>query len=100
LHIEHLSGEVLDASGAAIEHAKILLFDPAQALVEQLQSDSEGKFTSQQSLTGTYQFVVSSAGFTPLRGRLHVAPTANPPRHSALTVQLGVRGSCSAADVQ
>ena len=100
LQIEHLSGQVLDSSEAAIGYAKILLFDPAETLVEQLQSDSEGRFTSPHSLAGAYQLVVSSAGFTPLRRTLHADPTGIPTRHSALTVQLGVSGSCSAANLQ
>ncbi|HET9320182.1 MAG TPA: carboxypeptidase-like regulatory domain-containing protein, partial [Bryobacteraceae bacterium] len=100
LQVEQLSGQVLDASGAAIPDAKILLFDPGETLVERLQSDNAGKFTSPHSLVGTYQLVVSSAGFTPLRRTLHAEPTGNPTRTSALTVQLGVFGSCSAADLQ
>jgi hypothetical protein len=100
LQTEQLSGQVLDSSGAAIPDAKILLFDPAETLVERLQSDNAGKFTSLHSLAGTYQLVVSSAGFTPLRRTLHAEPTGNPTRVSVLTVQLGVSGSCSAADLQ
>lgn len=100
LQIEQLSGQVLDASGAAIPDAKILLFDTAETLVERLQSDSAGKFASPHSLAGTYHLVVSSAGFTPLRRTLHAEPTGNPSRLSALTVQLGVSGSCSAANLQ
>jgi len=100
LQIKQLSGQVLDASGAAIPDAKILLFDRAEALVERLQSDRAGKFTSPHSLAGTYQLVVSRAGFTPLRRTLHAEPTGNPTRISALTVQLGVSGGCSAADIQ
>jgi hypothetical protein len=100
VRIEQLSGQVLDAGDAAIPGAKILLFDPAGTLVERLQSESAGKFTSAHSLAGTYQLVVSSAGFTPLRRTLRAEPTGNPSRLSALTVQLGVSGSCSAANLQ
>lgn len=98
LQIEQLSGEVLDTSGAAIPDAKVLLFDSAETLVERLQSDSAGKFTSPYSLAGTYQLVVSRAGFTPLRRTLHAEPTDNPRRLAALSVQLGVFGTCSVAD--
>lgn len=97
LQIEQLSGQVLDASGAAIPDAKILLFDPAATLVERLQSDSAGRFASSHLLAGDYQLVVSSAEFTPLRRTAHAERPGNPSRLSALTVQLGVSGSCSQA---
>ena len=100
VQIEQLSGQVLDASGAPIVDAKILLFDPAEKLVERLRSDKAGRFASPYSLAGTYQLVVSSAGFTPLSRTLRAEPTGNPTRLSALTVQLGLSGSCSAANLQ
>jgi hypothetical protein len=97
LQIGQLSGQVLDASGAAIRDAKILLFDSNETLVERLQSDSAGKFTSRRSLAGTYALVVSTAGFTPLRRTVHAEPTGDSTR---LNVQLGVSGSCSSVDPQ
>ncbi len=93
--IDQLSGQVLDASEASIANAQILLFDLAGALVERLQSNREGKFTSTHRLAGTYQLVVSTPGFTPLRRTIH-AESPNPTQ--ALTVQLGLMGSCSAAN--
>jgi hypothetical protein len=100
LQIEQLSGQVLDASGAVIADAKILLFDTAGTLVERLSSDGMGKFTSPHTLVGTYQLVVSTAGFTPLRTTVHAEPTGDSARLSPLTVQLGVGGSCSSANLQ
>lgn len=95
LRIEQLSGQVLDTSGAAISEATILLFDPAETLVERLRSDREGKFTSPHQFTGTYQLVVSRPGFTSLRRTLRAGPTGL----SALTVKLAVFGGCSSADL-
>jgi len=100
LQIDQLSGQVLDTSGAAIQDAKILLFDRAETLVERLQSDRAGRFTSTHTLAGTYELVVSTAGFTPLRRTVQVEPAANSTRLSRLTVELGVGGSCSAANTQ
>ena len=96
--IQQLSGQVLDASGAAIPDAKILLLDRAGKLVERLRSDSAGEFKSPRSLAGIYELVVSAAGFTPLHATLHPGPSVNPARVPALTVELGVSGICGSAE--
>ena len=98
LKIEQLSGQVLDASGAVIPDAKILLFDSGGTLIERLQSDGAGKFTSPHSLAAAYELVVSRAGFTPLHRTVHAEPTGNSKSLSSLIVKLGVAGSCSTAD--
>lgn len=98
VQIDQLSGQVLDPAGAAIGNATISLFDPAGTLVERLESNREGKFASPHPLAGTYQLVVSNAGFTPLRRTVHAKSIRNPTQ--ALTVQLGLMGSCSAANLQ
>jgi hypothetical protein len=100
LQIGELSGQVLDASGAAIADASILLFDPAGKLVERLKSDRAGTFTSNHLPAGTYQLVVSRVGFTPLRRTVHKEPTGDSKRLPPLTVELGVSGFCSFADPQ
>ncbi len=103
LQLQQLSGRVIDISGAAIGGAKILLFDLAGKLVEQLQSDRTGNFVSPHSLAGTYELAVSSPGFTVFRRMVHMEPresTSDLTRHSPLTVQLGIFGSCSATQPQ
>ena len=62
-----LSGQVTDANGGAIQDAYIFVFDHGESLVQQLRSDSLGKFASARPLAGTYQIVVSGGSFTPLR---------------------------------
>lgn len=99
LNIGQLSGQVVDAAGAAIRGATILLFDH-QTVVEQLQSDRVGKFASAHSFAGTYELAVSAPGFTSLRRTAHAEFTDDSARRSFLTVQLGVAGSCSAVEVQ
>jgi hypothetical protein len=84
LRIEKLSGQVVD---------------PAGTLVEQLQSDRAGRFNPPHSLAGTYELVVSSPGFAPLRRTATVEPTADSTGLSLLTVRLGI-GSCSTVDPQ
>jgi hypothetical protein len=98
LQIGELSGRVLDTSEAAIAGASILLFDPAAKLVEQLQSDRTGTFTSNHLLAGTYQLVVSMPGFTPLRRTVHKEPTGDSKLLPPFTAELGVFGFCSFAD--
>lgn len=96
--IEKLSGRVTDLSGQVIPGAKILLLDPAGAIVEQLTSDGEGSFASPRPLAGTYELMVSSAGFTTYRRTLHAEQTGDSARPSSLIVQLGLLGSCPAVD--
>ncbi len=97
LQIEHLSGQVLDPAGAVIPHAKITLHDAGGTLVEQLQSDSEGRFASPRPLEGLYELAVTSAGFTPYRRTVRAEPHSERTRPSTLTVQLGLLGGCSVA---
>jgi len=92
LQIRQLAGQVVDVTGAAISNAAILLFDPAENLVERLQSDIAGKFASPRTFAGTYELLVRSSGFTPLHRPVHAEPTGS---LSPLTVELGVAGSCS-----
>lgn len=98
LRIEKLSGQVTDASGAAISDARILLFDSAGALVDELRSDGAGKFSSQRPLDGGYEFVVTRAGFTPSRTTVYLERRVNSEVPSSLVVKLGVGGSCSIAN--
>ena len=98
LQIRQLSGQVVDVTGAAIPGATILLFDRAKGLVDRLQSDSTGKFTSPHSLSGTYEFMVRAPGFTPFRATAHADLTGDPPRRSSLTVQLGLGGGCGSGE--
>jgi Carboxypeptidase regulatory-like domain len=100
LQVEQLSGEVLDPSGAVFANAKIFLLDTAGTSVQQLVSDREGRFNSPNSLTGTYELIVTSVGFTPFRGTVGIAPNGNSTRLSRLSIQLGIMGGCSAADTQ
>jgi hypothetical protein len=92
LKIEELSGWVTDVTGAAIPAAEILLTDPANTLAEQLKSDTEGRFASPHSFAGTYELIVRSPGFVPLRVTLHIATSMLPKRPSSLNVQLGIVG--------
>jgi hypothetical protein len=100
VRIGQFSGRVVDSSGAIIARARILLLDPFGVLVEQLQSDNEGKFAASRALAGAYELVVSRLGFSPYRRTVHVEATAEPSRRSFFTVQLGVLGNCSSAEVQ
>ena len=99
LTIAQLSGQVLDVTGAVISGATIFLFDDAQTLVERLQSDSAGRFVSQEPLSGTYELVVTRTGFTPFRRTVH-AESIGDSTGPSLTVKLGVGGSCSTGEIQ
>ncbi len=81
-----LSGRVVDSAGATISGAKVLVLGPAGDAVDQLQSDREGGFASSRPLAGTYELVVSMAGFAPSRATAHVGPTGEPTRRPLLTV--------------
>ena len=97
LHIERLSGQVLDFGGVAIADAGVFLFDRADELVDELRSDSSGKFASPQNWTGSFELVVTKDGFTPLRRTVEVEPTDASTGFSPLNLQLGFLGKCSSA---
>jgi hypothetical protein len=97
LQVGELSGQVVDTIGVAIGDASIVLTEPAGKLVQRLQSDPMGNFTSNHLAAGTYQLVVSRTGFTPLRRTVHKAPTGDFKDVPPLKIELGVAGYCSFA---
>ncbi len=98
LRMGQLAGQVLDSAGAPIPKANIVLFDSDGTVVEHLESDRDGKFASPHPLKGTYPLLVRAPGFTPLHGTVHAEPGSDVTRRAALTVHLGIGGSCSDAD--
>jgi hypothetical protein len=100
LQAASLSGQVVDEVGAVIPRAKVILLDNAGVLVDQVQSDNEGRFALPRSLAGTYELVVTSGGFTPFRRTVRAEPNGEQARPLPLTVQLGVLGGCSGAKLQ
>jgi len=80
-----LSGRVLDATGAAIREADILLLDLNGDNVEKIQSDSGGQFATPRSLDGVYQLVVRSAGFTTFGGLVRFESNADRPPNQGRT---------------
>jgi hypothetical protein len=94
-----LSGQVTDANGGAIQDAVISVLDRGEILVERLRSDGAGKFVSPSRLAGTYQLVVTGAGFTPLRAAVRLRPDDSE-KLSALTIRMGLSGECSAAEIR
>lgn len=97
LSIETLSGQVLDASGASIARAALSLYNTERQIVEQQISDEKGNFSSSKQLNGTYQLIVSSPGFTPLRRTVKAAGPKDKDRPTTLGIKLGVAGACSNA---
>lgn len=99
LTISSLIGQVLDPSGASIGRAKLSIYHQDRVLMEQQISDEKGYFASTKQLNGTYELIISSPGFTPLRQTVRASGAQDKGRPSALRVQLGVAGSCSHAAV-
>jgi hypothetical protein len=97
LQTDRLSGQVVDPTGAVIPRAKVILLNAAGTLVEELESDSEGRFASPHPVTDVYDLVVSAAGFTPYRRIVRAKPGNEPGPPPSLIVQLGILGGCSTA---
>jgi hypothetical protein len=97
LSIETLTGQVLDPSGASIARAVVSLYNTEQQIAEQQVSDEIGNFSSTKQLNGTYQLIISSPGFTPLRRTVKASSPKGKERPARLEVQLGVAGACSNA---
>jgi hypothetical protein len=81
-----LTGTVVDPSGAAVGHARVLLQGATSArTVAQTTSDAAGRFHFDQVLPGRYRIEVTAGdAFTPLRREVTITATAPPP----LTMQL------------
>lgn len=92
-----LRGQVLDASGASIPRATVLLFDSERRIAEQLTSDEAGRFASAKEFAGSYELVVSMEGFTTLRQPVQATRPQGEAPSAPLRIQLGVTGACSHA---
>lgn len=88
------AGRLVDPTGAIIPGAKVTLLDESGDDVENLQSDTEGRFFSARTISGLYTFEVSSSGFAHYRGRVRIEPNATPAEATPLNIRLGLAGSC------
>lgn len=101
LRLEELCGEVVDSAGGAIA-ADIYLSEGGQnpAHVERIRSDSTGGFAWADSAAATYDLLVTSPGFTPLRTKVHLQPGPATTCRRQLRIQLGILGACSSITLQ
>lgn len=99
LSIAHLSGEVVDPTGASIARATVRLFNSDRTIAEQLTSDEEGRFVSAKPLDGSYELTVSATGFTSLRQMVRGFVPKDGVRPASLRIRLGL-GYCSLATAQ
>lgn len=97
VRLSKLAGRVVDLNGGPITYASVYLFDLQHRLVERLKVDGEGKFESPSALAGTYELVVSAAGFGRFRARTFF--TRETADSQSLAVQLGTMGVCSTAEL-
>ncbi|HEX8633329.1 MAG TPA: TonB-dependent receptor [Pyrinomonadaceae bacterium] len=58
-----LSGTVKDESGASVADAQVYLINPQQAVLNNVKTDSEGRFNFTDMAAGTYELRVSHRGF-------------------------------------
>jgi hypothetical protein len=68
-----LRGVVLDASGARITTAKIILDSAQSAITRETQTDQRGDFRMEELPPGSYQLTVSAAGFAEAQSKVDVA---------------------------
>jgi len=105
-HIGSLAGAVVDASGAGVSGARIVLTAAAAGEARETASDSEGKFMLQGLLAADYEITVTKSGFRPLVDHgVRVDP--NRLAHISLRLEVGpasetleVNGKPSDLDVQ
>jgi hypothetical protein len=102
LQAERLCGRVLDPSEATDSKVEILLFEAGEGhrLLERMETDERGRFTSPISRTGTYQLEIRSPGFSSLHEIVHLQPTREPTCGSPINVHLNILGACSVAGTQ
>jgi hypothetical protein len=100
VNINGLLGVVLDASGASIPRASVLLFHTSGEVPEELTSDETGRFASTKRFDGDYELTITAPGFTSLRQMARATHPRDGENPSALRIELGVAGACTHAAVQ
>jgi len=89
--VQNVSGNVKDASGAAVPSATIRLLNSQQHPIGAAQSDEQGRFTIENVPPGTYELLVTAASFSSSRSAVQVPLSAD----NALDVRLGVESLLS-----
>src|SRR5262245_30049815 len=89
--VQNVSGNVKDASGAAVPYATIHLLNSQQHPIGVAQSDEQGRFTIENVPPGTYELLVTAAGFSSSRSVAQVSLNDS----NALDVRLGVESLLS-----
>lgn len=97
LTVAHVAGRVVDVMYAVVPNAEIVLSasNSLTSLQPKQRSNAEGRFTFPDLEDGSYQLVVKSPGFSPLRQTLYVSHIAD--SRTPIEIVLGVAGSCSKA---
>jgi outer membrane receptor protein involved in Fe transport len=88
---QNVSGTVKDTSGAAVSSATIHLLNSQQHPVGATQSNEQGRFMIENVPAGTYELLVTAAGFSSSRSAVHVPVDEG----NALEVRLGVESLMS-----
>lgn len=102
LNVGNLCGTVVDAVGAVISGAEVLLLDASSNpnVLGRTRTDAAGRFALQDAKNGTYHLVVSSPGFYPLQEIVRIQSSRASERCSQpVSVRLGLFGSCSSAEL-
>jgi len=71
-----LKGDVLDASGARITSAKVVIERAASGFRRELNTDKEGEFRVDHLAPGTYEMTVTAPGFVPAKSDVTVTVSA------------------------
>jgi hypothetical protein len=91
--MERLAGQVVDPSGAVIPGALINLFDASNTAVEQMSTDTAGKFASSRNLIGSYELVIERPGFKIYHAMVRLG-TARGAQGSLATIALSLGSAC------
>ena len=83
---QNVSGTVKDTSGAAVPSATIHLLNSQQHPVGATQSDEQGRFMIENVPSGTYEMLVTAAGFASSRSAVQVPLKGS----GAVEIRLGV----------
>jgi hemoglobin/transferrin/lactoferrin receptor protein len=86
-----VSGTVRDASGSAVSSATVHLLNGRHVPVGTAQSDEQGRFVIESVPQGTYELLVTAAGFAARRAAVQVPSSGN----RALDIRLGVESLMS-----
>jgi hypothetical protein len=95
LHVRKLAGHVGNLAGS--NRAQLVLLDGARSEVAHLETESDGRFSFDGTLEGTFELRIEGEAITPVHTSIHIEPTAH---RESLEIEASYGAGCSTVRVK